>query len=199
MKKAIFKIWGKIIILVLGWKVDDRLKGECHRCVVVAAPHTSNWDFVIARSAFEVLDIPVRFTIKKEWTQSVMGSLMIALGAIPIDRQHSKEERSDHFSYVDAMADLFSRYKELAILVTPEGTRARNDTWKTGFYHVAKKAGVPIALGYLDYKNKVAGIGKILWPGDDMEADMREIMAFYKDAYPKYPDNFALDHRYLPA
>lgn len=84
------------------------------------------------------------------------------------------------------------------MLITPEGTRSRQTTWKTGFYHVAKTAGVPIALGYLDYQEKVAGIGKILWPGEDMETDMKTIMAFYQDKHPKFPEKFAIDDRYQP-
>lgn len=197
MKKFIFRCCGKAIIWLFGWKVDQSLKANFRRCVMVAAPHTSNWDFVFARATFEVMEVPVRFTIKKEWTKGILGWLVKSLGAVAIDR-NPKSERSEPISYVDAMADLFNQYQELAILVTPEGTRSRQDTWKTGFYHVAKKAGVPIAFGYLDYKNKIAGIGKVIWPGENMEADMKSVMAFYKDIHPKFPEKFALDHRYLP-
>jgi 1-acyl-sn-glycerol-3-phosphate acyltransferase len=96
------------------------------------------------------------------------------------------------------MVNLFKENDELAVLVTPEGTRSRQETWKTGFYHVAKKAGVPIAFGFLDYKEKVAGIGKVIWPGDDMESDMKSIMAFYQTLHPKFPENFSIDTRYQP-
>ena len=72
------------------------------------------------------------------------------------------------------------------------------ETWKTGFYYVAKEAKVPIAFGYLDYKTKTAGIGKVIWPGEDMEADMREIMEFYQNIHPKFPELFSVDIRYLP-
>jgi 1-acyl-sn-glycerol-3-phosphate acyltransferase len=197
MKKYLFKIWGKSIIWVFGWKVDQQLKADFRRCVMIAAPHTSNWDFVIARAAFEVMEIPVRFTIKKEWTEGVLGWLLRSLGAIPIDR-NPKNAREKGISYVDAMTQLFGQYHDLAVLITPEGTRSKQEEWKTGFYHVAKKAGVPIALGYLDFKTKTAGIGKVLFPGDDLEADMKSIMAFYQNIAPKYPENFSIDKRFEP-
>jgi 1-acyl-sn-glycerol-3-phosphate acyltransferase len=197
MKKWIFRIWGRAIIWVFGWKVDQHLKADFKRCVMVAAPHTSNWDFVICRAAFEVMELPVRFTIKKEWTKGFLGGLLVSLGAIGIDRK-PKDKRSEPISYVDAMVNLFEENEELAVLVTPEGSRKRMEQWKTGFYHVAKKAGVPIAFGYLDYKTKTAGIGKVIWPGEDMEADMREIMKFYAGIHPKFPELFSVDLRYLP-
>lgn len=186
-----------MIIWVSGWKVDQSLKEDYRRCVVVAAPHTSNLDFVLARAAFEIMNVPVRFTIKQEWINSPLGWLFKALGAIGIDRR-PKDKQSKPVSYVDAMARLFSENRELAVLITPEGTRSRQTVWKTGFYHVAKTAGVPIALGYLDYKNKVAGIGLVLWPGNDLDSDMKTIMAFYQKKHAKFPEKFAVDERYHP-
>jgi len=197
MKRWFFRILGKCIIRIFGWNVDQKLKEDFRRCVVVAAPHTSNFDFVIARAVFEEMKIPVRFTIKQEWTKGILGWLLIELGAIGIDRR-PKDKQSQPVSYVDAMANLFETNKELAVLITPEGSRSRQVNWKTGFYYVAKLAGVPIGLGYLDYKSKTAGIGMVIWPGDDMAADMKKIMAFYQDKYPKYPAKFSLDERYIP-
>jgi len=191
----IFKIWGKSIIFFSGWKVVWKGLGPLpEKCVVVAAPHTSNFDFVIARAAFEVLGMPVRFTIKREWMGFPLGWLLRSLGAIAIDREPKKE--SGRISNVEAMAALFSANEKLAILVTPEGTRSLRTEWKTGFYYVAKTAGVPLVLGYLDYKKKEAGIGKILFPGDDMEADLREIMAFYAGVSARFPEKFSIDLRY---
>jgi 1-acyl-sn-glycerol-3-phosphate acyltransferase len=197
MKKYIFRLWGKAIIALSGWKVDQHLKADFKRCVMIAAPHTSNWDFVFARAAFEVMEIPVRFTIKKEWTKGFLGWLLVSLGAIGIDRS-PKNNRSQPISYVDAMVNLFQENEDLAVLVTPEGSRKRMETWKTGFYYVAKEAKVPIAFGYLDYKTRTAGIGKVIWPGEDMEADMREIMEFYQNIHPKFPELFSVDIRYSP-
>ena len=197
IKQFLFRIWGKSIIAVSGWKVDPNLQPEFRRCVMVGAPHTSNWDFVIARAAFEVLHIPVRFTIKKEWTKGPLGWLLQALGAIAIDRT-PRQGQSDPVSRVDAMVKLFSEQKDLVVLVTPEGTRSKSEYWKTGFYHVAKNAGVPIALGYMDYKKRMAGVGPLIWPSDDMEADMKKIMAFYQTVSPKFPEKFSIDIRFQP-
>lgn len=197
MKNFLFRIWGRAIMFFSGWKVDQVLKDQCRRCVMVGAPHTSNWDFVFARAAFEVMELPVRFTIKKEWMESKIGWLIKALGGIAIDRS-SHEGEKGHISMVDAMVRLFEQNEDLVILVTPEGTRNRSETWKTGFYYVAKNAGVPIALGYMDYKRKVAGIGKVIYPTDDMEKDMKEIMAFYQTVNPCYPEKFSIDLRFQP-
>lgn len=92
---------------------------------------------------------------------------------------------------------IYLEHEVLSVAVTPEGTRALRTEWKTGFWHTAKLAGVPICLGYLDYKKKEAGVGKTIWPSDDLEKDMREIMAFYKTITPCHPELFSLDKRYI--
>lgn len=89
---------------------------------------------------------------------------------------------------VDAMVHLFDEREELVIMITPEGTRKYVPRWKTGFYHVAKRANVPIVLGYLDYKKKHAGIGPVIYPGDDIDQDLETIMGFYREVTGKYPD-----------
>lgn len=190
------KLLARLIFFLFGWKLDDHLKADFKRCVMIAAPHTSNWDFVFARAAFALMNIPIRYTLKKEWTKFPYGIFMNPLGAIAIDRSPRKpgEER---LSMTEAMIDLFNKNKELVVLVTPEGTRKLRTKWKTGFYHVAIGAKVPIALGYLDYKNKIAGVGKILYPSGNMQKDMKEIMAFYKDIPPKHPELFSVDVEYV--
>jgi hypothetical protein len=94
------------------------------------------------------------------------------------------------------MANLFREHEKLAVLVTPEGSRSLRTEWKTGFYHVARLASVPMVLGYLDYQKKEAGIGKIIYPGEDMEKDMKEIMEFYKGINARFPEKFSTDLRY---
>ena len=195
MKNLIFRIWGKSILRLWGWKVKAVQEELPKRCVVVAAPHTSNFDFLIARSAFEILEMPVRFTIKKEWMGFPLGWLLRALGAIAIDRSVKAGEKKG--SSVEAMAALFDANEKLAILITPEGSRSLRTEWRTGFYHVARLAGVPLVLGYLDYEKKEAGIGKILFPGDDFESDMTSIMEFYSGIRAKFPEKFSPDIRYL--
>ena len=100
------------------------------------------------------------------------------LGGIAIDRRprHANEPRR---SFIDVMAELFDNNKELIIVITPEGTRSKVEKWKTGFYHIALQANVPIALGFVDYQKKITGIGEMLYP-TNYETDMRIIMNFYK-------------------
>ena len=190
------KLLARMIFYLYGWTLDDELKADFTRCVMIAAPHTSNWDLAFARSAFALMGIPIRFTVKDSWTKFPQKLFMNPLGAIGIDRSPRKpgEER---LSMTEAMIDLFKNRKELVVMVTPEGTRKLRTKWKTGFYHVAVGAKVPIALGYLDYKNKVAGVGKMIYPSGDINKDMREITAFYKDIPPKFPKLFSVDEAYL--
>lgn len=181
----------------LGWTVAGEELKNYRRCVVLAAPHTSNWDFLFTVSAFRQLNLPMRFTIKNDWMKFPYSLLMNPLGGIGIDRSPRKEG-DRRLSMVEAMTALFEDTDfELALVVTPEGTRSHAPHWKSGFYHVAMQAKVPILLGYLDYAKKEAGIGKVIHPTGDFESDMREIMAFYQNITPKHPERFAIDERYV--
>lgn len=183
-----------LFMRIMGWKMN--LNGlnpkNFNRAVMLAVPHTSNWDLPLARAAFYLMGIPVRFTVKKEWMKFPFNLLVGPLGGIAIDRSPRKEGEVRR-SMTDAMIDLFNERKELVVLVTPEGTRSYNDKWKTGFYYVALGAKVPIALGYLDYAKKEAGVGLVFQPSGDMEADMQRIMDFYRDIKGKYPEKFTTD------
>lgn len=188
-------IW-KIILKIFGWKVNTTLPEHADRCVMIASPHTSNWDFLFCLAAFRVLGIPFRFTVKDQMFKFPFGFFTKRLGGIAIDRR-PKAQGEERLSTVEAMANLFKDHKRLVVLVTPEGTRSLRKEWKTGFYYVAKNAGVPVCLGYLDYKNKIAGVGKTVHPSNDIEKDMREIMAFYKDIPAKHQELFSVDERYI--
>ena len=179
-----------------GWEFAGEAFTDHPRCVVTAAPHTSNWDFVYTIASFDRLGLPMRFTIKQEWLKPPFGPMMRSVGALPIDRS-PKTPGAERPSMVEAMVGIFDTTPgPLALVIPPEGSRSLRRQWKTGFYHVAKLAGVPILLGFLDYEKKLAGIGGVLHPGDDMDADMRSLMRFYSDIHPRYPDLFALDERY---
>lgn len=189
------RLIARILFSLAGWTMDRNVPQEVNRCVIIAAPHTSNWDLYYARLAFFLMDIPLRFTIKREWLRFPFGPLTKALGGIGIDRR-PKVAGEERKSMTEAMADLFTKHQRLAMMVTPEGTRSLRTEWKTGFYYVALKAGVPIALGFLDYGKKHAGVGPIIHPSGDLDADMRRIMDFYRDITPKHRDRFSLDLRY---
>lgn len=184
----------KQIFRLSGWTVDTNLPPEIKKSIIIAAPHTSNWDFWYAMASFTIYRLRIRFTVKREWMRFPFGLLMRPLGGIGIDRR-PRTAGAGRKSFVEAMIDLFQQNEELIILITPEGTRSRQEKWKTGFYHVALGAGVPICLGYVDYKNRKAGIGKVIHP-TDFATDMRTIMDFYRNIHPRYPENFALDQEF---
>ncbi len=180
---------------LMGWSIDPNLPKESNRCVVIAAPHTSNWDGLIMRIAFAVLGIPFKFAVKDTLTKFPYGLIVKPFGGLGINRSKPKEGEQ-RVSQIEQMANFFKQYETLALAIAPEGTRALRTEWKMGFYYVAKMANVPITFGYLDYKRKIAGIGDVLYPSADMEADLHKVMAFYKDIAPKFPEKYSLDKRY---
>ncbi|WP_266205689.1 1-acyl-sn-glycerol-3-phosphate acyltransferase [Pontibacter kalidii] len=176
------KFISKLFFKATGWKLKGTLAPQDRRCVMVAAPHTSNWDFVYARAAFFIMDAPIRYTIKKEFMKFPFGPILKAIGALPIDRSRNTR-------MVDAMIRIFEETPgDMCVMVTPEGTRKYQPRWRRGFYHVAMGANVPIVLGYLDYAKKEAGIGPTIIPSGDVEADIEKIMAFYRTKTGKYPE-----------
>lgn len=181
---------------LMGWELDNHWDLNVDQCVMIAAPHTSNWDALYARLALKALGVNVRLTIKDSYMKFPFGPFVRAMGGIGIDRS-VKQEGQARPSMVQLMSDLFKTHPKLVMLVTPEGTRAKQEQWKTGFYHVATTAGVPIALAYMDYAKKKTGVGKIVYPTGDYEKDMVEIMSFYADINAKFPEKFSVDQRYV--
>lgn len=183
---------------LMGWETDNHWPENLSQCVMIAAPHTSNWDALYARLALKALGVNVRITIKDSYMKFPLGPFVRAMGGIGIDRR-PKQAGEPRPSMVQVMRDLFKHHPELVMLVTPEGTRARQEQWKTGFYYVAVNAGVPIALAYMDYEQKKAGVGKIIHPTGNFEEDMAEIMDFYAGIQAKFPKEFSVDQRYYKA
>lgn len=179
----------------MGWEIDNHWPLNLDQCVMIAAPHTSNWDALYARLALKAMGVNVRITIKDSYMKFPFGPFVRAMGGIGIDRR-PKVEGEQRLSMVNVMSNLFKDHPKLVMLVTPEGTRAKQEQWKTGFYHVATNAGVPIALAYMDYAKKKTGVGKIVYPTGDYEKDMAEIMDFYAQIHAKFPESFSVDQRY---
>ncbi|RYY72202.1 MAG: acyltransferase [Chitinophagaceae bacterium] len=184
-------IW---IFNLTGWKASSNVPPEIKKCIIIGAPHTSNWDFWYCLATFKMYRLPIRFTIKKEWMQFPFGLLMRPLGAIGIDRT-ARGPQNLRPSFIESMTELFQEQEELIIVVTPEGTRAKNDKWKKGFYHIAKAANVPICMGYVDYQKKITGVCQPFYP-TDYEADMKMIMDFYKTITPRFPEKFTVDKEF---
>lgn len=171
----------KFIFWLTDWKIVGDSPKALKKYVMIAAPHTSNWDLLYARAAYYIMGIRVRYTIKNELFFFPLGILLKAMGGIPIDRKIKG-------NMVDKMVDLYADWEELALLVTPEATRSYAPEWKKGFYFIALNAEVPIVCGYLDYEKKHAGIGPTIMPTGDYEADLKEIKNFYSTVTPKYPE-----------
>lgn len=193
--RDVFEKLAEQSLRLMGWEIDNHWPLDLDQCVMIAAPHTSNWDALYARLALKALGVNVRLTIKDSYMKLPFGPFVRAMGGIGIDRR-PKQPGEPRPSMVQLMTDLFKTHPKLVMLVTPEATRAKQEQWKTGFYHVAISAGVPIALAYMDYAKKKTGVGKIVYPTGDYEKDMAEIMAFYAEIQPKFPECFSVDQRY---
>jgi 1-acyl-sn-glycerol-3-phosphate acyltransferase len=156
---------------------------EMRRFVLIAAPHTSNWDLAYLLALATIFDVRISWMGKDVLFRPPLGWLMYRVGGIPV-------VRSRRSNMVTAVAKLFAETEDLALVVPAEGTRGYVDHWKSGFYHIARTAGVPIVMGYLDYARRRGGFGPALHPTGDVRADMDQIRAFYADKVGKYPDQF---------
>ena len=170
------------------WRIKNGLPDGIKSCVLLAGPHTSNWDTVYAIASLKELKVNARFALKKEIMFFPFGPFLKGVGAISIDR--NPKESKGRITAVDAMAKLFETNKDLILMISPEGTRSAVKKWHTGFYYVAKKANVPIACSFLDYKTKTAGIGPVFSPDEDVDEIMKKIKLFYSTVTPKFPEKF---------
>jgi 1-acyl-sn-glycerol-3-phosphate acyltransferase len=179
------KTLSKLILKWAGWKITGDFPFQYKKCIVIEAPHTSNWDFLIGWLGFTSLGINVRFLIKKESFFWPVGGLLKKLGGIPVDRNKNN-------NMVEQIIRLYEQNDYMVITITPEGTRKKVDHWKRGFYYIALHSNVPIVLGYLDYEKKVGGVGPTLWPSGDFRKDWRMIEDFYRGKKGRHPENFNL-------
>ncbi len=171
----------KLLFRLTGWKTEGSVHQPQH-FVIIAAPHTSNWDAVIMVVAAYIFRVRISWFIKREAFFFPLGTLIRAVGGIPIDRDVRR-------NVVGQAVEQFRQNEHLILAVPPEGTRGKGDGWKTGFYHIAHGAGVPIVLGYIDYRRKIAGLGPAFIPTGDIEADFHVFDQFYAAVTPKYPED----------
>ena len=171
---------------MMGWRTEGMTPEQIAaypKFVLIAAPHTSNWDFPITLMVCFVLRLKVYWMAKASLFVWPLGSLSRWLGGIAIDRSASNNT-------VQNTIAAFGARERLAVIVAPEGTRGKVTHWKTGFYHMAHGAGVPIALAYLDFRRKAGGIGRMFYTTGDIGADMAEIQRFYSGITGKNRDQF---------
>lgn len=175
ISKAILRLWG--------WRYRYLIPRSVTKSVMLVAPHTSNWDFILGRLCYNALDIRVRFMIKKEMFFFPVGIFLRMWGGIPVDRKNPG-------NIAEQATAMFARYDELTFGITPEGTRKPNPKWKKGFYRIAMHAGVPIVFTYLDYGKKDAVVGKVFHPTGNYSEDMKEISAYFDAVTPAHPENY---------
>jgi len=165
-------------VKAFGWEFEGDVPEDLEKAVIIVAPHTSLFDFVIGMAAYRHFkEFKGFYLAKKELFEGPMKYLYEKTGGIPVDR-------AKHHNLVDQVSAFFDEYERFFLAMAPEGTRSHTDKWKSGFYRIALKADVPIMLGFFDFERKVAGIGDIIYPTGDYEADARKIEAFYKTITP---------------
>lgn len=176
------KVIGRLLLVALGFKEEGELTKE-PKAVMIAAPHTTNWDLPVMMALSYVFGVKIRWMGKQSIFKPPFGWFMKRWGGVPI-------VRSERRNTVQQMADLFEASDHLILMVPAEGTRSHVEYWKSGFYRIAEAADVPIILGYIDYGRKRGGFGPAIRPSGDLKADMDRIRAFYADKKGKYPEKF---------
>ena len=170
---------GALYLHLFGWRVEGRLPPGT-KAVAIAAPHTSNWDLPFMLAVSFVLGVKPSWLGKRELFWGPFGWLMRRLGGIPVDR-------GTRTNLVQQVAERFAVVDQLFLVIPPSATRTRATHWKSGFYHIARSAGVPIICAFLDYARKVGGVGPMIVPTGDVRADMGVIREFYARVSGKHP------------
>lgn len=163
-----------------GWKAVGEVP-EPRRFILIAAPHTSNWDFVNFLGLTADLGVRAHFMGKLSLFKWPIGGFMQQMGGIPVDRHNASNA-------VQQMVEQFARRAEFMLTVAPEGTRGKAKKWRTGFYQIALAAKVPMVVGFMDYAKKTGGLGPMIWPTGDFRADMTKVLEVYKSCIPKFPE-----------
>ena len=180
--KPTLRWFARSFFKIKGWKLDFSATENIDRCVMIGAPHTSNWDLPYALLLAFSQDMPIYWMGKIQIFRFPFKHLMMWLGGVPVDRSRSH-------NVVTQAANQLKQADHLYLTIAPEGTRAKVEQWKTGFYHIAHNAGVPILPVYFDIKTRRAGIYKVYHPSGDVEKDLAEIQALYGDLLLRHKDN----------
>ncbi len=167
------KLLWRLYLRLMGWTVKGAFPYHVKKCVVLVAPHTSNWDFVIGLAFRSQLNLThAKYLGKAELFKPPFGFLFRKLGGVPV-------ERSEKNNMVDQVVELFNQHDSFVLVLSPEGTRKKVDRLRTGFYHIARKAHVPIVLAGLDFEKKQASFSEPFFVTENEEVDFRRIYQFY--------------------
>ena len=172
---------GRIVMYLTGWTVVSDIPKH-QKMIVIAAPHTSNWDFIYLLGAAYVLRLRINWLGKNSLFLPLFGSFLKFLGGVPVDRSQSN-------NLVQNLAKTINTADQFALVVPPSGTRKRTDYWKSGFYRIATTAQIPVVCGYLDYEKKEAGLKQSFLPSGEVSEDMDRLRAFYQNIVGKHPEN----------
>ncbi len=173
--------WARRLLALLGWRVEVVLPPG-PKCVIAVYPHTSNWDFVVGYLAKLAAGVPVHFVGKHTLFRWPLGRFLRRMGGIPVDR-------GAHAGVVHQLVREMEARPWMWLAIAPEGTRAKVDHWKSGFYRVALDAKVPIGLAFIDWRERVVGLGGYFTPVGDEEADLARIRAAFAGKVGKRPEN----------
>jgi len=179
-RNAVAEALGHAVFRLMDWRIEGQLP-PFDKFVVIGAHHTSNWDFVLFIAAKFILRLNARWFGKHSIFRWPFGALMRYWGGIPI-RRHLK------LNTVEQAIEAFAEHRQFILVLSPEGTRRKVERWKSGFYHIACGAGVPIVPAALDFQHRRIVIGAPLQPTGNEEADLRQLLAFYRPYVPKNPD-----------
>ena len=168
-----------------GWKLEGQAPAA-NRFVIIGAPHTSNWDFVSFLGMANQFGLEPHFMGKASLFRWPLRRFMSDMGGVPV-------ERSKRGNLADAMVAAFAGHEEFALVIAPEGTRGHVGAWRSGFWHIAKAAGVPIVLAWVNENAKRGGLGPAIMPSGDFAADMAKIAAFYREVMPGHAKWAAFD------
>ena len=181
----------RVLFFFKGFRVKHNFPLEINKAVLVGAPHTSNWDFILAVAALHYLGLSprVRLAIKKEANVFPLKGILKYLGCVPVDRSKRKEgDTRPHV--VEQMLERVQQTDVIWPTFAPEGTRSRVEEWRTGFYHIATGANLPVVMAYLDFENKEIGCAGIFHPTGDVDADIKAIRKVYDHYKGAKPDKF---------
>ncbi|MEJ2383736.1 MAG: lysophospholipid acyltransferase family protein [Xanthomonadales bacterium] len=174
---AAFSRW---LLKLFGWTLHIDDPGT-RRYVLIVAPHTSNWDFMVGILAARAIRLDAHWIGKHTLFRPPFGWLFRALGGIPVDRGRSGD-------LIPQVVRHFDESETFKLGLAPEGTRSATDHWKSGFHHIARAASVPIVMGWLDYPTKRIGMGGAFMPDDDVQHTFDRVRAFYAPYRGRYPE-----------
>ena len=177
-----FRLFSRFIFRLIGWRVVDHRPADLGSCIYVVAPHTSNWDFLIGVFARSIARLDhVKYLAKASLFKPPYGWIFRGLGGYPVDRTKKND-------LVDQVVVYFRSVPGFSIAITPEGTRKKVARWRTGFYHIAFKAGVPLILTAMDYSGRQVIFREPFLPTGDMEKDIAWMMDWFRQFKGRNPD-----------